>query len=68
MNGTIVTIRADKGYGFIKGDDGTEYFVRRRAVHGATFESLREGQKVTFDAGHDEKGPRAENVRLAWGA
>jgi CspA family cold shock protein len=65
MNGTMVTIRADKGFGFIKGDDGTEYFVHRTAVHGAVFESLREGQAVIFDPGPGDKGPRAENVRLA---
>jgi cold shock CspA family protein len=29
------------------------------------FEQLRDNQPVTFDIGQGEKGPRAENVRLA---
>ena len=31
MNGTLKTIRADKGFGFILGEDGKEYFVHRSA-------------------------------------
>jgi CspA family cold shock protein len=64
MNGQIVKLRTDKGFGFIKGDDGNEYFVHRSAIRGVVFEQLREGQSVTFDVGHGDKGPRAENVQV----
>lgn len=65
MNGTISKVIAEKGFGFIKGDDGQEYFVHRSAVRdGAVFEQLREGQAVSFDAGRGDKGLRADNVRL----
>jgi CspA family cold shock protein len=65
MNGTISRLLTDKGFGFIKGEDGQEYFMHRSAVRdGSVFEQLREGQAVTFDAGQGEKGPRAENVRI----
>jgi CspA family cold shock protein len=66
MNGKISRVLADKGFGFIKGEDSQEYFMHRTAVRdGSVFEQLRDGQPVTFDIGEGEKGPRAENVRLA---
>jgi CspA family cold shock protein len=43
---------SDKGFGFIRGEDGQEYFVHRSAVRdGSVFEPLREGQTVVFDGG-----------------
>jgi len=63
MTGTIRTIRADKGFGFIKDPGGKEYFFHRSAVQGEALEDLREGDSVEFDVGEGPKGPRAENVR-----
>jgi cold shock protein len=63
MTGTIRTLRVDKGFGFIKADEGTEYFFHRSAVQGEGLEDLREGDSVEFDVGEGPKGPRAENVR-----
>jgi CspA family cold shock protein len=65
MNGTIKTLRADKGFGFIAGDGAQEYFFHHTAVVGAQMEDLREGESVQFDVGQGPKGPRAENVRRA---
>lgn len=65
MNGKISRVISDKGFGFITGDDGQEYFMHRSAVRdGSVFEQLRDGQPVTFDASRGDKGLRAENVRL----
>ena len=65
MNGTISRVLSDKGFGFIKGDDGQEYFMHRSAVRdGSVFEQLRDGQPVAFDASRGDKGLRAENVWL----
>ena len=64
MNGTIKRLALETGFGFIVADDGQEYFVHRSAIRGATFEQLREGQKVVFDGTRGEKGLRAENVRV----
>lgn len=63
MKGTIRTLRVDKGFGFIKDDDGKEYFFHQSAVQGGGLDDLREGDSVEFDAGKGPKGPRAENVR-----
>jgi CspA family cold shock protein len=65
MTGQISRLLLEKGFGFIAGEDGQEYFMHRSAVRdGSVFEQLREGQPVTFDGGKGEKGLRAENVRL----
>jgi cold shock protein len=62
MTGKIRTIRADKGFGFIKDETGKEYFFHRSAVREG-FENLGEGDSVEFDIVGAPKGPRAENVR-----
>ena len=62
MNGTIKTLTA-KGFGFVMGADGQEYFFHQSACTGMRFDELREGQAVTFDKGQGPKGPRAENVK-----
>jgi CspA family cold shock protein len=61
--GTIKKLISEKGFGFIKGEDG-EIFFHHSALVGVTIESLREGQSVEYDEGHGPKGPRAENVKL----
>ena len=63
MNGTIRTLRAEKGFGFIKDPGGTEYFFHQSAVQGEGINDLREGDAVDFEVGNGPKGPRAENVR-----
>ena len=65
MQGTITRIVADKGFGFVQAEDGTEYFFHQSACTDARFDELREGQKLTFDKGQGPKGPRAENIRTA---
>lgn len=63
MNGIVKRLVPDRGFGFIKADDGQEYFFHRSGVKGSTrFEQLREGQEVTLSTATGEKGPRAENV------
>jgi CspA family cold shock protein len=55
----------DRGFGFLSGEDGKEYFFHRSSVEGS-FEGLQEGQKVSFDIeSNAPKGPRASRVRVA---
>ncbi len=63
MTGKIRTLRVDKGFGFIQGDGGNDYFFHKSTVYGEGLEDLREGDSVEFDVGQGPKGPRAENVR-----
>jgi CspA family cold shock protein len=64
MNGTIKRLVSDKGFGFIATSDGSEYFFHSSACSQTPFDSLREGQSVTFERGQGPKGPRGENVKL----
>jgi CspA family cold shock protein len=64
-NGTIKRLVSEKGFGFVAASDGSEYFFHQSACNGCQFDSLREGQAVTFEKGQGPKGPRGENVRVA---
>ena len=59
--GTIKRI-TDKGFGFIATPEGVEYFFHQSACTSTPFDSMREGESVTFTIGQGPKGPRAENV------
>jgi len=63
VQGTIKRLVSDKGFGFVLAPNGQEYFFHQSAC--ASFDTLREGEPVTFEPGQGPKGPRAENVRLA---
>lgn len=64
MTGTIKTLRADKGFGFIRDTTGKEVFFHSSAIYGEGIDNLREGDGVEFDLGEDgPRGPRATNVR-----
>jgi CspA family cold shock protein len=65
--GTIARLLIDKGFGFIRDENGLEHFFHRSAVRGAVFELLREGQRVEFVIEESQKGPRAGDVRLIEG-
>ena len=47
--GTVKWFNAEKGYGFITGEDGADVFVHFSAINGEGFKSLEEGQAVTYD-------------------
>jgi len=63
----INSLVLDKGFGFITGEDGVEYFFHFSAVRGVMFRQLRAGQRVEFTGEHSPKGPRAGDVRLIEG-
>jgi cold shock CspA family protein len=63
MKGQIVRLVTDKGFGFIRGTDGVEYFFHRTAVKNGEFEALRQGDDVEIDDCDDgPKGPRTDRV------
>jgi len=65
MIGKIKTL-TDKGFGFIsqEGED-KELFFHSNDLVDVTFDELKVGDEVTFDVVSSDKGPRAENVKLA---
>ena len=65
MNGTVKWFNADKGFGFITGENGTDVFAHFSQINIDGFKTLEEGQKVTFDVVEGQKGPQAENIEIA---
>ena len=62
MTGTVKWFNAEKGFGFITGEDGNDVFVHFSAIQSDGFKTLEEGQSVTFNVGEGQRGPQATNV------
>jgi Cold shock proteins len=62
MKGTVKWFNKDKGFGFITGEDGKDYFIHFSGIAGEGFKSLEEGQNVTFNVTEGQKGPMAVDV------
>lgn len=60
--GTVKWFNAEKGFGFIASDSGTDVFVHWSNIVGDGYRTLNEGQRVGFDTEDTEKGPQAVNV------
>ena len=66
-DGTVSWFDVDKGFGFVTPESGGEdVFVHVRALAGG-LTSLSEGDRVTYDVVHGEKGPQARNLHLVHG-
>lgn len=66
--GTVKWFNPDKGYGFIRPDDGSkDVFVHVSAVQQSGLRYLQEGQKIAFDVVADKRTGRssAANLRAA---
>jgi CspA family cold shock protein len=62
-NGIIKKVVSDRGFGFITGADGKEYFFHRNnVVAPLEFDRLVGGEAVTYELEADPKGPRAVQV------
>src|SRR3712207_3917540 len=63
LRGTVKWFDGEKGYGFIRSDDGGEdVFVHHTGIAGSGFKSLDEGEKVTYEIAQGSRGPQAQNV------
>ena len=63
-NGTVKWFNEQKGYGFIKQENGQDIFVHYSAINGSGFKTLKEGDSVTFEVESGKKGPAAVNVTV----
>ncbi|MAG45165.1 MAG: DNA-binding protein [Nanoarchaeota archaeon] len=61
MKGTVKFFNESKGFGFIAGEDGTEYFVHSTGIEPGL--TLQDGDAVVFDVEEGDRGPKAVNVK-----
>ena len=62
QKGKVKWFNAEKGYGFIESDDGTDVFVHFSAIAMDGYKTLEEGAEVSFEVIDGAKGPQAANV------
>ncbi|MEY4605352.1 MAG: cold-shock protein [Ilumatobacteraceae bacterium] len=63
MIGTVKFFNAQKGYGFISREGGSDVFVHFSNIDVPGYKSLEEGQQVEFEIGQGRKGDEALKVR-----
>lgn len=62
--GTVKWFNADKGFGFIAPDDGSEdVFAHFSAIATSGFRTLDENQKVEYEVAQGPKGLQAANIQ-----
>ncbi|AEF94410.1 cold-shock DNA-binding domain protein [Desulfotomaculum nigrificans CO-1-SRB] len=62
MQGKVKWFNANKGYGFIEAETGSDVFVHYSAIQAEGYRTLEEGQLVQFDIVEGARGPQAANV------
>ncbi len=60
MKGTVKFFNSMKGFGFISGEDGKEYFVHQTGLKEGV--ALQDNDAVEFDVEQGDRGPKAVNV------
>jgi cold shock CspA family protein len=61
--GIVKNVRTASGFGYIAGQDGTEYYFHRAGLKSPLdFEDLFGGERVVFEIEANPEGPRAVKV------
>jgi CspA family cold shock protein len=60
--GTVKWFSSEKGFGFIRREDGSDVFVHHSGISGNGFKTLNEGERVEFEILQEPKGLKAYNV------
>ncbi len=63
MQGKVKWFNAEKGFGFIESEEGTDVFVHYSAITMDGYKTLEEGAEVEFDVVEGAKGPQATGVK-----
>ncbi len=63
MNGQVRNVN-ERGFAFVRGEDGEDYFLHASQLQGMTFQELRQRDTVSFQPadGPPGKGPIATNA------
>jgi CspA family cold shock protein len=64
VRGRVKKLVPERGFGFVRGDDGKEVFFHRSGLGPNEYDSLSEGDLVEYVVQEGPRGPRAENVKM----
>ena len=64
MLGTVKNFNNEKGFGFIKTEEGKDLFFHYSELQMEGFKSVNAGDKVEFEVIETEKGLRAVNIKV----
>jgi CspA family cold shock protein len=62
-HGTVTSFNADKWFGFITPESGSDVFVHYSAIQATGDKALAEGDQVEFQITQGPKGPQAQSVK-----
>ena len=62
LSGEVINFLPRKGFGFIRGDDGSKVFVHYSDIRGRKYRTLIEGERVEYSLIEGTKGPQAVDV------
>ena len=66
MTGKVKWFNNKKGFGFITGDDGNDYFAHySKILSDDNYKTLHGDGEVTFDVEETDKGTEAINIKIA---
>jgi CspA family cold shock protein len=60
--GTVKWFSTDKGYGFIRRNQGGEIFVHHTDIDVEGYAALKNGETVEFEVFESDRGPKARNL------
>ncbi|MGI6378261.1 cold shock domain-containing protein [bacterium] len=63
MKGAIKMFSKEKGFGFIRTEEGKDVFFHYSELQMEGFKTAEVGEEVEFDVQESDRGPRAANIR-----
>ncbi len=62
MEGVVKFFNRKKGFGFITGDDGQDYFVHFTAIPRGVF--INDNDRVSFEGAQGDRGLKADKIAV----
>ena len=63
MKGTIKMFNKEKGFGFIRAEDGNDVFFHYSSLVMDGFKTVEQGKEVSFELEQSDRGLRAANIQ-----
>ena len=63
MKGSVKMFNKEKGYGFIRTEDGKDVFFHHSSIIMDGYKTAETGEPVEFEVEDSDRGPRAKNIQ-----